>query len=84
MDRRTFVLSHKRGYKHTVHKPSNHAWLRMPSLSVPQYVMSVARIRGSAEVLRFTQRVESPYVEMYEGFPSRPSMSQRVQSVQTK
>ncbi|MEN7502113.1 hypothetical protein AADW15_05730 [Saccharothrix sp. CCNWLY140-2] len=84
MSRQSFVLAHKRGYKYTIHTPSNHSWLRMPSVYDPQYVMPVARIAGGTEVLRFTRRVESPFVEMYEGYPTRPSVSQRDQSFQAK
>lgn len=73
-DRRTVVLASPSGRQISVFGPSPFAWLRLPLLSEPQYVMNSARFAEPAECLRFTMEVESLYSKMWDNYPHRPRL----------
>jgi len=54
-------------------RPSPYTWLSMPSLGEPQYLMLSAKFAEPNEMLRFRAKLDSPFVEMWTGFPRRRS-----------
>ena len=73
-NRRTTVLEIPGGRQVSLFGPSPFAWLRLPPLSSPQYVMTSARFAEPSECLRFTVEVESPYSKMWDNYPRRPRL----------
>lgn len=84
MLRRKISLANKKGYKYSLHIPSSYSWLQLPYYGDPQYILQSARLKDSAEVLRFVRRVESSFSEMYDGYPSRPVSSPRARRDELK
>ncbi len=81
MGRERVLLSHNRGYEAEIYLPSNYAWLGLPSVLRPQYVMTTARISSDGQVLRFLHQPSSAFADMWEGFPTRPRISPSADSV---
>lgn len=73
-NRRTSVLASPSGRQVSLFGPSPYAWLRLPALTGPQYVMTSARFAEPTECLRFTVEVESTYSRMWNDFPRRPRL----------
>jgi hypothetical protein len=73
-NRRTSILASPSGRQVSLFGPSPFAWLRLPALSDPQYVMTSARFAEPAECLRFTIEAESPYSQMWNDYPRRPRL----------
>ncbi|MEU0468916.1 hypothetical protein ABZ215_33345 [Amycolatopsis sp. NPDC006131] len=84
MERQKMMLSHRRGYQHVIYLPNSYSWLHFPRPTEPQYVMGSARIKESAEVLRFTRSVDSPFAHMYSDYPIRPTGLARERNADSK
>ena len=60
-----------RGRELTISRPSAFAWLNLPRLDVPQYLMTVAQFDELGEYLRFRPGAESDYRELWSAIPQR-------------
>ncbi|MEV4525800.1 hypothetical protein [Streptosporangium sp. NPDC049304] len=72
--RGTITLSDLHGREVAFFRPSPYAWLRLPQLGGPQYVMTSARFAEPSEALRFTVELDSDYTKMWSNFPLRPQV----------
>lgn len=58
-----------------ISRPSAFAWLNLPDLDVPQYLMTIAQFDELGEYLRFRPGADSEYREMWSDLPQRRSES---------
>ena len=79
--RRTAVLANGSGRQIGLFRPTPFAWLGLPSLPSSWYVMHSACFAEPSEVLRFGVEFDSPYAQMWAGYPRRPSADQPEQAL---
>lgn len=80
--RKTYLLSDQDGATISFYRPSGWGWLGLPSLNVPQAVITSARFAEPTEVLRFTVETTSPYSDMWSSYPMRlPSTKRGLSSI---
>ncbi|TBN56017.1 hypothetical protein EYE40_00610 [Glaciihabitans arcticus] len=64
-------FSGPRSVEHLFARPSSYDWMGLPGLNQPQYIVRSAGFAEPNEVLRFTQRFESEFSRMWNGYPIR-------------
>jgi hypothetical protein len=69
--RRTVTLANLEGQPVSFTRPSAYDWLPLPSLTEAQYLMHSAVFGEPNEVLRFRPGYDSPYEDMWTGYPRR-------------
>lgn len=72
--RRTVVLASLGKRTFSLFGPSAFSWLRLPSYTAVQCIMSLARFAEPSECLRFTVEVDSEYSQMWDNYPRRPKL----------
>jgi hypothetical protein len=60
-----------RSYEHVFIRPTTLDWMGLPRLERAQHLVRSASFGDPNEVLRFTQRYQSEFSKMWEGFPNR-------------
>ncbi|MET0434057.1 MAG: hypothetical protein ABW025_07805 [Cellulomonas sp.] len=60
-----------RSFEHTFSRPTRFDWMGLPSIHEPAYLIRSAAVGEPTEVLRFTRRLRSRYLDMWAGFPDR-------------
>ncbi|KZE89554.1 hypothetical protein [Microbacterium sp. TNHR37B] len=60
-----------RSYEHTFTRPTTLDWMGLPSLKLPQYLMTSASFGDPNEVLRFTRRYAGEFSRLWAGYPNR-------------
>jgi hypothetical protein len=60
-----------RSFEHTFSRPTRFDWMGLPGIDEAAYLIRSAAIGEPTEVLRFTRRRRSRYVEMWSGYPDR-------------
>lgn len=63
------VMRSAEGDEVTFSRPSRIGYVGLPGLGVPQYLVRSAVFGSPNEILRFRAGVDSPYDEMWEGYP---------------
>lgn len=58
-----------------ISRPSAFAWLNLPELDVPQYLMTIAQFDELGEYLRFRPGADSEFRELWSDLPQRRSES---------
>ncbi len=69
--RSVFYYSGPRGLEHSFSRPTRFDWMGLPGMSESFYAVRSAAIGEPTEVLRFTRRFRSPFLEMWSGYPNR-------------
>jgi len=75
--RRTVTLAASGGPEVAFTRPSAFDWLGLPGLSEEQYLMHAAVFAAPNEVLRFKLAYDSPYEDLWTGYPSRRESSSK-------
>ena len=74
-NRSLHVLRDAMGRELAISRPSAFAWLNLPNLNVPQYLMTIAQFDELGEYMRFRPGAESEYRQLWSGLPQRRSES---------
>jgi hypothetical protein len=59
------------GTERAISRPSAYAWINLPALDKPQYLMTVAQFDQMGEYLRFRPGSESDFMRLWSGVPQR-------------
>lgn len=59
------------GSERTIGRPSAYAWVNLPRLNQPQYLMTIAQFDQMGEYLRFRPGAESEFKKLWAGIPQR-------------
>lgn len=65
------TLADASGSERAISRPSAYAWINLPGLDEPQYLMTVAQFDQFGEYLRFRPGSDSDYRELWTGIPQR-------------
>jgi hypothetical protein len=79
--RRTVYFSDRRDREIALGRPSSYAWLNLPPLSWPQYLITSAQFAEPNEIVRVTLASSSEYTKLWQNFPLRRQSSTREQSL---
>ncbi len=63
------------GSERAISRPSAYAWVNLPRLDEPQYLMTVAQFDQFGEYLRFRPGSDSDYRDLWTGVPQRRQRS---------
>ncbi|MFE4463890.1 hypothetical protein ACFRCR_02120 [Oerskovia sp. NPDC056781] len=69
--RATIYFSGREGREVALGRPSSYAWLNLPSLGKPQYLVSIAQFAEPNEILRVSVVDESEFLKDWAGVPKR-------------
>lgn len=69
------TLANARGSERAISRPSAYAWVNLPKLDEPQYLMTTAQFDQFGEYLRFRPGSDSQFRELWHDFPQRRQRS---------
>ncbi|WP_157574715.1 hypothetical protein [Jiangella muralis] len=69
------TLADATGSERAISRPSAYAWVNLPRLDEPQYLMTIAQFDQFGEYLRFLPGSDSDYRELWTGVPQRRQRS---------